>query len=263
MSNKELDSLFKNKLENLERQPGADAWNKIQVQTQKKKAGAWLWMRVAAAILLLLVSGIVIWNASQDTMTANETVATSESKSENTATDIQPESTLKDEVENIDTPQQDIPRVDNTQKVIPLKKSQEANRAPKILENDNPVANNEATNVPLPTIDEIIEESGAETLIAENETADATHETENTSTTQEATGTTLVFNIEDFQKTQVAANATNEANTDEASEPKKGLNKVLNLMKELKSDAGIGDLREAKNDIFAFNFKKDSDDDSE
>ncbi|MEP2771052.1 MAG: hypothetical protein ABJH05_02810 [Fulvivirga sp.] len=256
MSNKELDSLFKNKLENLERQPSAGAWNKIQAQTQQKKFG-WLWIKVAAAILLLLVSGVVIWNASQDTLETNETIASSETKPEDIATEHQPEaeSQIKNEVNTIEEPEKATSIVESIQQKAP-KSEHKSNVSTPGVESKTTVA----TNASLPSVDEILEES--ETLIAQNEITDATNETQTTSTEQEVKGTTLEFNIEDFQKTQIAANTSNEVNSEEGSEPKKGLSKVLNLMKDIKSDAGIGDLREAKNEIFALNFKRDSNDDS-
>lgn len=259
MSNKELDSLFKNKLENLERQPSAGAWNKIQAQTQQKKFG-WLWIKVAAAILLLLVSGVVIWNASQDTLETNETIASSETKPEDIATEHQPvaEPQIKNEVNTIEELEKTTSIVENIQHKAP-KTEPTANVIMPDVESKTMVSN-ETTKESLPTVDEILEES--ETLITQNEVTDATNETQTTSTEQEVRGTTLEFNIEDFQKTQIAANTSNEVNNEEGPEPKKGLNKVLNLMKDIKSDAGIGDLREAKNEIFALNFKRDSDDDS-
>jgi len=259
MSNNELDSLFKNKLENLERQPSADAWNKIQGQTQQKTFG-WLWIKVAAAILLLLVSGVVIWNASQDTLETTETIASSETKSADVATERQPESEsqIKNEANTIVEPEKATSIVENIQQKAP--KSEDTANVSTPAAESRTMASNEPTNETLPSVDELLEES--ETLITQNEVADATNETQTTSTEQEVKGTTLEFNIEDFQKTQIAANTSNEVNNEEGLEPKKGLSKVLNLMKDIKSDAGIGDLREAKNEIFALNFKKDSDDDS-
>lgn len=266
MSNKELDNLFKSKLENLEKTPSADAWSKIQAQSQQKKP-VWLWMRVAAAILLLLVSGIVVWNFTRNEIPTNDTLVANDTKPESTITEdtiiansveqsaeveqyalIDPQTEDKTQVREIES--NSLPKQHNKVK-------------PQLAENNNAMAQKNTAEEVLPEVNEIIEQSSTETLIAENNKSDATIENKTASEQQATEGTTLVFNIEDFKKVEVAANASETESNTETDEPKKGINKVLNLMKELKSDAGIGDLREAKNEIFAFNFKKEKDDDSD
>lgn len=264
MSNKELDSLFKSKLENLEKTPSADAWSKIQAQSQQKKP-VWLWMRVAAAILLLLVSGIVVWNFTRNKMPTNDTLVANDTKPEST---INEDTIIANSVEQSAKVEQsalvDPQTEDKTQvKKIESNSKQHNKVKPQLAENNNAMAQKNTAEEPLPEVNEIIEKSSTETLIAENDKSDATIENETASEQQATEGTTLVFNIEDFKKVEVAANASETESNTETDEPKKGINKVLNLMKELKSDAGIGDLREAKNEIFAFNFKKEKDDDSE
>lgn len=265
MSNKELDSLFKSKLENLEKTPSADAWSKIQAQSQPKKP-VWLWMRVAAAILLLLVSGIVVWNFTRNEMPTNDTLVANETKPESTITEDTIIANNVEQSAKVEQPALIDPQTEDKTQVKEIESNslpkQHNKVKPQLTESKNAIAQ-KTTEEPLPEVNEIIEQSSTETLIAENDKSDATIENETASEQQATEGTTLVFNIEDFKKVEVAANASEIESNTETDEPKKGINKVLNLMKELKSDAGIGDLREAKNEIFAFNLKKEKDDDSE
>ena len=264
MSNKELDSLFKNKLEKLERQPSADVWSKIEAQTQQKKP-VWLWMKIAAAILLVLVSGIVLWNTTQNEISTGKMPVIAESEQNSTNTDEIDNSNTTDEISNtekIAEPNtQPIVESEDIKPIEPIQNA-ESNDAP-LVANNNTMASNEQVIEQLPEVNEINEKTSPEALIAENNTNDATIENRTASEQQAAEGTTLVFNIEDFKKTEVATNtSTSDKPEETTSTSKKGFNKVLDLVKELKGDAGIGDLREAKNEVFALNFKKEGNDNS-
>ena len=55
MSSQELDKLFRDKLEELKKEPSTAAWSKVQGQMDNKgKKGMWFYLKVAAAILLLI-----------------------------------------------------------------------------------------------------------------------------------------------------------------------------------------------------------------
>lgn len=266
MSNKELDNLFKVKLKDLEKNPSASAWDKIQAQNNTKKV-AWTWMRVAASILLLFTIGAAVWligfNTPPETnLSASRIEPAQKNNIENTdeINNTQPDGIkkIKDNTQEVKE-EPVVPQHSVKQK--PFEKNtvlREPHEEKLLAQNESQKLEKNTEEVNVKTIDNL----SVEIKIASNNVPDATIDKINASTEQEpeVTGQTIEINLEEFSKTAVAVNDQQKENKEKSEE--KGLNKVLSIMKEIKSEAGIGDLRAAKNEILAFNFKKQEDEDS-
>jgi len=267
MSNKELDNLFKSKLGDLERQPTSSAWSKIQEETQPVKA-SWPWMRVAAAVLLLLVAGTSTWYimqspAQEEVLSKNKAAEEQKSAQES----VQKDTPTEEFVAKNTTEDNSEENIEKTQELTPgepeIAKSVEGNQSQtdkKLIKQQREKTTEDASKSK-EEVTPTLENLGTEENYASNETPNATIEEVTASDNQngEAKGTTIELNIEQFSKTKEAI-AMNDSGTDtENSDAKSdnGINKVLNMVKDLKSEAGIGNLREAKNEILALNFKKD------
>lgn len=273
MSNKELDSLFRNKLGELERSPKADSWDKIQGQLNTEKSkGGWFFMRIAATLLLLITFGAVYW-LNQDEVEDKPMVA---------------EKTVKEEIEEIPTQSSDfthsvepdqntdasvaithdkvndnqtdnkaeeglIRKQENTKKKI--KRSPKPNRyiqkqmeiIPDSFEEN--IAQVETQEVPekLSEKQEVIEK------IELNAQTDATPTTAIASSEQYAssTGSTLVFDIDDLDAPREVVKV------ESPSDRKRGLKRILELVKEVKNgEKGLSDLRESKNELLALRKSK-------
>lgn len=274
MSNRELDNLFKNKLEELERKPSAGAWDKIQAGSKKKTGkNVRFYMSIAAAVALLITSSVIflpdntIENKTTDiTLQDEKTDQIKEStypkekelltnkenhisgkEKDQPAQSAEPESNRQLAVDNSGSSKNSNDVVQSEKKDALLKKS----TTPTTEGHDNMLT--KATKLP----EQEVANSERETVTRElNIVPDATTTTATASKVQEdeSQGQTLTFNIEDFNT------STAVANTEEGIEKKSTLKKVLSFAKNIKeSDAGLGELREAKNEIFALNFNKEND----
>lgn len=265
MKDQELDNLFRNKLESIKREPSANAFDKIQNKLQKpeKKSGLWLYMKVAAAILLLISLSVVLYKTDVFEGSNNMPVANNQAqptREQNIETDHQLEEqpllaeseAAKPEEEAIYSQQTEssitsenneekpIESTDNQENKRRSKKVQSQQQAPVTAEMEEHFAHN------------IVEEAQEIEKISEphatTETAVASNEQK-----EKESGQTFTFDIEDFDKKAVAS-ATTETTE---KEDKSALKKVLNFAKNLKESDGLGELRDAKNELFAFNSKKD------
>lgn len=276
MSNQELDNLFKHKLEKLHKQPSANAWDRIQSQTQSKTSPM-IWWRVAAAILLLMVSGIIVWQYVKTTEIQQPAVSEKQPTNE-----LKKNDNSEQLMANIDN---DEPKLaEKTEKQSDVKtntQTSSANRnTGKKIENaqtaESHASEKQSSHQPkeekpnqveqLKPV-ETLENTDLEKNIASMNTPDATIEKQTASSKQQAEeGTTLEFDLEDFKNSALASNetTTNQDLKAEGTEDqsKKGLSKVWDIVKDLKKEANIGELREAKDEIFAFNFKKENKNDS-
>lgn len=67
MEVRETDKLFRDKLKNAPTAPHAASWEKLETMLdEQKKAPVFLFWRVAAAVLLLMISGLVVFFWTQD-----------------------------------------------------------------------------------------------------------------------------------------------------------------------------------------------------
>lgn len=272
MSNRELDNLFKNKLDELEVRPSAGSWEKIQGNlTQEGKRGAWFYAGIAAAIVLLAIfTGVFLFNntgkqpeqqiaLSQPESTVKNPGTSVPDEIEPTAPEEQKEwqSTGQEKMNEDKAGKQPAPtQTKNKTQKTDANTLKNINTAPSKAPQDQLAVEKQVTkgvdtSDPIPV---------SEDLIAVKELkidTGATNETAIASTDQKQNdgGQTLVFNIEDFNA------KVNVASANETEKEKRStLKKVLDFAKSVKEgDGGLAELREAKNELFALNFKKEND----
>ena len=278
MSNRELDNLFKTKLEDLERKPSANAWDRIQAGKQQKKGkGIWFYSSIAAAVVLLIASaGVFLLNndntatttgitALEDDVKQKEAMAAKEveeeklslQKSESSqqlAVDNEQNSHSEEAIiskDNKDNKKDLIAHSSQAKAVSKANKGESSDKDLSKTRNQEPKTKNSELKTENQELN--IENTEPKTL-----NSHATNSTTVASTNQQPKeqdkGQTITFNIEDFKA------ATTVAKAAEKEEKRSPLKKVVDFAKNLKEgDAGLGELREAKNELFALNFKKEND----
>ncbi|MEM1405337.1 MAG: hypothetical protein AAGG59_01075 [Bacteroidota bacterium] len=268
MSGKELDKLFRDKLEGLSPEPRAGAWESVQAQMGNEK-GVWFYVKIAAAILLLISF------ASLYFLNTNSPEAPVKSISQNSSVDdTQLVDTVKiDSVKKI-PPHQEVPAMENNTAALDTSEIKnetkpsttilkDLTQKPALAENVKKVAPKESQPQIDSTFQKPVLKNAAEkkALVAENNITDATSNSNTTSIDQAETerGSTLVFDIDDFD-VKTAVTSAYEA----AEETKKsGFKKVLDFVKSVKGgEAGLGGLREAKNNLLSIKQKEKEDDNS-
>jgi len=273
MSNQELDNLFKHKLEKLHKQPSANAWDRIQSQTHSKTSTV-IWWRIAAAILLLMVSGIIAWQYVKTTEIQQPAVSKKQPTNELKKNDNSEQLMAQANSNELQTPEQ-REEVKSQPSNATTKKGTVA-QTEQLKQSDNTsTTKSEKSKTQIEKIKqpeslqsiETIENAELDKNIASSDTPDATIEKQTASSKQQTEeGTTLEFDLKDFKKAALASNETNTNQNLKAEgtedQNKKGLSKVWDIVKDLKKEANIGELREAKDEIFAFNFKKENKNDS-
>lgn len=262
MSSKELDKLFHDKLQGLEKEPSGYAWNRLEEKiSNKRKPVVWAYLKVAAAILLLFTVSIVIWkysnhadhdNHQQMADTENNTKATLENEPLAIAKDDEQPSGAPKNKERTQA-KNDVARVDNNRAKGPKNQAVSKSQLKQ--------------SKPLPGIKK---PEPAELADSENPTYNKNKKEDNTATmknqiSEDQTGVTLEFDITDFEKSTMAKTEQGTQAAGEVVEnidKEKGLNKVFAFVKDVKEDIKLGELREAKNEILAFNFNKEKNDNS-
>ncbi len=268
MSDQDLDKLFRNKLEDHREMPSAEAWEQIRSSVGQKKSGFPL-LKIAAAILVLCLSGAVVWFALPDNQTAPLATNSGEKSITDSSGNIDqaPAEKLNErqeiqedngDDENIpnnsvnptptdrDLPTREQPAVTSDERLAEVEmpdtdqtdKAADSKLTEAIQEIPEPVERNET---PVGAIPEITEPELAKT-------ADE----------PVTVGQTLTFSIDEFES------AEEVAAMDESSEKnEEGLKKVWSFLQQVKEpEAGFGELRELKNNILAFGntkAKKESD----
>jgi hypothetical protein len=219
-----IDELFKNKLANHQVAPSADAWQKVEAGLTKKN-NAWVWRLAAAFVLFGLLSGAWYWW--------------------NTNSEAQPEL-----VQQPNTPQKE-----NTVPVQPEEQNlvAEAEIKSELQQSKKKTTKTNASETKKETQPEKVEKvkveepqvlSQTEVLVAENKTEPA----------PARKPIVIEFTLEPMP-VNVAEPAVALANADD---DKSGLQKILEKARDIKNgDSELGSLRDAKNELFAFEFRKD------
>jgi hypothetical protein len=254
MSDKDLDKLFKTKLEDLQSSPGPAAWDKISSEIEGKKSGG-IWWKAAAAVLLLLSVGMVIrWSLPVDDPQIAQTGIVEES-----ATDDDAIRKAEESIASIE--EKDVPA-----------ENEVLEPAPTEVINEPPVKDQTPSqeNIAYSSTKEVSEENVAkatEEITAESRNAVAaisespedvqevieelpTEEEIYTSTAVAVTGSTRSFSIDQFASAQIDEEQIIEERTEEKNE--KGIRKIFGLLQQVKEpDNGLGNLRSMKNELFA------------
>jgi len=268
MSNKELDNLFKSKLETINKKPGDNAWKKINSQIESNdninNDKAFPFMRVAAAVVLLISFSFAIKYAlDTNSETNDKTFADNGNQNTETKRDVVDSSIKKDK--SIAKPNELLAEKNDEMDQANSRNSQPStNKSNKNSEETKSLKNTRKTNktsketapAPIESIDQnnniaqVTEENILPEATIETQVASNIQKVENKPSEVEQKGQTIELNLSDFEKTATAQNDQSQAKSDTA----KGFKKILNIMDEV----GIGDLRKAKNELFALNSKKDS-----
>lgn len=265
MSDKDLDSLFKNKLEEFHKTPVRDLWAEIneQLPNKAKTPGYWI-LGIAASLLLLVTVGVVFYNYTTEDSNVIELANNDQPIEKNVEhSEVQQSSKIETSV----TKDEEIPELTTTPKETKhvinkeIKKTPaKTNSAQSILKtelNEVQVAeNNMDTNSESNNVNEAVDIKmlviDQEDVAANNNETQATPSVDNASKSKQP-GSTLTFDINDLgQKEELASNDTKDAKKESK------LKQLFNIAKDLKEgESGISDLREAKNELFAMNFRKD------
>ena len=272
MSNRELDNLFKNKLEDIKKTPSSKAWQKLQSDLpEDTKKGTWYYLGIAASILLLtgFVGFMLINNEDKpDEQLAEKQILQNGEKRDVNGVDT--ETTIQD----ADIASKNI--ADNNRKNTAVQTSTSKNYEDNTYAKSNkPESLNTSTtnkNKALTKVNHALQDTE---LVAKNtkdkdldtnekKVSDTNATTNEVSTSieqeEQSNGKTLIFDIEDFKKKTIAVNneSINEIG-EEDPQKKSRIRKVFSAIKNIKeSENGLGELRNAKNDLFALNFKKDN-----
>jgi len=218
MSNR-IDQLFKRKLGEHRIPPSAEAWSKIESGLSKKNNTVILWR--AAAVLILcgfFINAWFYWKSTQD------------------------------RIQQLVTPQEDIIYTPpKTQTLIEPEDLEEDKNQAAVINKTTQTTREKITS---PKTDEPIKES---TIMKETETELVpVLETVSTKTVAKAEKPIVIeFTLDPVPTSKLVAKATEVEKTN-------GLKKVLDKALDLKNGEGdLGSLRDAKNELFALDFRKD------
>lgn len=218
-----VDKLFKSKLDDHQLAPGPKAWEKLE-RNLSKKNNAVIWLRVAAVLALagVLTFALLRWNLTESPETLTK---------------------VNEPVEQKQTPENKTSEPDLT--AVPLKKIETpkvATKKPSIkkaLQSENLVAQAEQpVTAPTEMPESAVETPQEVTLPVQP---------------SEKKAIVIVYSLP-TRTTKESAEPVVAATEDE----QKGIQKIWEAAKEVKnSDNPWGDLREAKNELFALEFRKD------
>lgn len=265
MSNKELDNLFKNKLEDFEKSPASSLWDRIDEKIeQPKKRSPWVYFSIAASLLLLMsLSYMFLKNdsmidESQKAIASNNTETTDNSDDNGTLekkiSETEPEAVQNDAKDDV-VDQQKIEQ--QTKPTTQQKAAVQLPATSELTASNDSKSDNEPVEK-LENKDEVINLNTEDlttnsTAVAQISEPDATiNEASASEVKKSKGGQTLVFDISQFEdsKTTIAA-----AETDKKESK---LLQIFNKAKEIKQgESGLGDIRAAKNNILAFSGKKE------
>ncbi len=249
MSDQDLDKLFRSKLEDIKKDPSPKAWEQISEALPQKRKGA-LFFRIAAAILLLMTAGSVIWYIGQGSVEptiAENSISTTPPE----ASGLKNDSSMVEEKTYVEpqnnTASDEVPEVKEQKNT----KQEESNTAP-LLANKPHIPQRMEHEAPESQPDPV----ETETFIAQTVPEKTPMDEEPEETT--FSGQTISFNIDEFASAEtkmIAAETTTESLPDADDQ---GLKKFWNVLRKVKEpEAGIGELREIKNNILAFGKEKD------
>ena len=227
-----LDQLFKNKLTDHTLAPSVNAWDRVRGGLAKKNNRPVL-VRMAAAVLLVgALTTTLLWLSSNDPDSNVSSISKKGESKTDTANPI-PSSNPPAGVEKQSPAEKPVSK---KKKATPLPIEKEIETSRTNVEDQNHVAQSEITTngqtLP-PSPSEVV------TLVA--------------SRTAEEKPIVLEYRLETIDPTPVVETAA-------VPEPKEksGLLKVIDFARDAKNgDGRLGDLRQAKDELFAFNFKKE------
>lgn len=239
-SEKQIDRLFKNKLDQHRIEPTENAWEKVEASLSKKNNMVlWRW---AAAVLL---TGVLLTLAYQWQKNENNNPSLAQkqikhlSPQNNSDKNIAAQETAS--VHEDRTHQRTVPAKPGKSS-NPMMPSAQASKTTVLLAKESASNKVAQKNEPMPTAEKLaLPKVNEQEKIKPN----ATSVIQTASTQQKPIK--LEFTLDDFSSEQTVATV--------ADEKKSGFKKILDLARELKQGEGpVSNFREMKNEIFAHNF---------
>jgi hypothetical protein len=217
--NNPIDQLFKKKLGDLQATPSAEAWTKVEAGLSKKNNKVILWRMAAVLVLFGLLTATWLYTTETDQET--QAISLTEANTESTSTGNELSIPVQAETE---------------------KKSLEQNEHKSFNK-----LKTRSTKVAVNTITEQAKEKEEVPLVIDQNIM----VTETISVTKAEKPIVIEFTLEAITTdTQQVAQASEEKNT--------GLKKIFDKALELKNgESDFGSLRDAKNELFALDFRKD------
>jgi hypothetical protein len=227
----QTDKLFRDKLENFQKPVPAEAWNRIEASLDKT-TNKGLWMKIAAGLVLLAVATFLLWpsgDGSNADLLTNTPLPKSETESSEQTNTVIPESTPA------------LPGNEPSEaksKITATKKIKEVRKEEPVL-----VANN---------ITEVVEENV--TTINTEPTELVVAEVARVESTHVSTSKTIVYTADEVNAKFLKKELPVEATSDEKKSS--SIQKLMGVAYNLKNyEAGLGDLRQKKDEILALNFR--------
>lgn len=219
--NNKVDKLFKDKLEQHSLPPSAQAWEKVEAHLGKKnKMVVW---RAAAA--LVLVGSVTFMILNWDRETPKEIAKTEHQESG----DKSQQSQIKSQETEVRSQDNEKGKQPAPERSVVKKKS--------VVKQADPVITEQQLA--------IVEQPDKLPLTNSGETV-------TTPEIKKEKGITLTYTLPSIKKEQPAVEVAQEEIR------KTGMQRVLEIAREVKNgDSPLAELREAKDDIFALDFKKD------
>lgn len=216
------DKLFRDKLENFQRPAPVAAWDKIEHNLSRPDKKI-IWMRIAAGIALLTAATIVLWPAGEE----KQRIAVKQDETP----------VLKKETQE--------------NKTLPENTKDELTTPPHVAQAERKDAKRQPSITPIPEKNEVKQDQIAIPVIPQEELVAEVNVPEE----KETPSTTIIYTTAEvnakFLKKKLPPEATPDAK--DAS----GIQKLIGLAYAAKnSEAGLGDLRQKKDDLFALNFDK-------
>lgn len=256
MKDNKTDKIFRDKLQNFEKSPRPEAWSKINEQLHEdKKTATFLWWHKAAIILVLCLSGFLIFYkmSNHNSNQPNNLTDLNSDQSENLG--LTPTTNIAEKRSSSTEPNTSNLNADSIQEETPVTIEPEAyqyiaktakSKAPKPEINISTVRKNLYEEVAKPeneienppAIANASLDEGEETLVKNKSTPPITIEFKSG---KKATKETLLAHTEP-EKTE--------------GSPAFNFKKLLSKVKE--GEIGLADIRQAKDDLFAFDTFKET-----
>jgi len=236
--NNPLDKLFKTKLTDHSIEPGTNAWARVSAGLTKKNSRI-IWYRAAAA---LFIGGLAfaLWYNSNETV-STETLADSDETRERVQTEkdtlVLPE-TVQDNKNVVALTKEDQPKEksNNRKTVQPVEK----------LSEPDPVVDFDAKSINSIAVNETATEEENEIPV------------ESLEPSRKDAPIVIVYELKPIQRKSEIAEKPEDILLESFPAKKTGFKKVLEVANDVRTgESPLGGLRQAKDEIFAFNFKKE------
>jgi hypothetical protein len=221
------DKLFRDKLENFQQPAPAGAWDRIE-SNLVRPSHKLVWIRVAAGVALLATAAIVLWPAEKpETDIAKTTTQNPSTKKDSAQQHVDKKSEPKEDEVN--------------QQVEPVVSPQDVNTVTLAkTEKQSPIHQTTTTVQDSVLINPVYETN---VLIAEIQPE------------ENLKSKTIVYTADEVNSKFLKKKLPPEATSD--NKDASGIQKLIGLAYAAKnSEAGLGDLRQKKDDILALNFSK-------